>query len=105
VHCQQELRLGKLPIMFVRVLRSWNYESRYVIKMATGMVDKEEGMVEYQMGAGLFAILKMKISTCNFKIEMMEIPSSLFTERPDRRLTIASAEQQIGNILMPYLPI
>jgi len=79
--------------MFVRVPRSWNYESRYVIKMATGMVDKEEGMVEYQMGAELLAILKMKISTCNFKIEMMEIPSSLFTERPDRRLTIGSAER------------
>ena len=105
MHRQQDLPLGNLPIMFVRVPRSWNYESRYVIKMATGMVDKEEGMVEYQMGAGLLAILKMKISTCNFKIEMMEIPSSLFTERPDRRLTIVCAERQIGNVLKPYLPI
>jgi len=85
--------MGKLPIMFVIVPRSWNYVSRYVIKMTTGMVDKEEGMVEYQMGAGLLAILKMKISTCNFKIEMMEIRSSLFTERPDRQLTIASTER------------
>jgi len=74
-------------------------------KGATGMVDKGEGMVEYQMGAGLLAILKMKISTCNFKIEMMEIPSSLFTQRQDRRLTIGSAERQIGNLPKPYLPI
>jgi len=73
--------------------------------MVTGMVAKEEGMLEYQMGAGLLAILKIKISTCNFKIEMMEIPSSLFTERPDRRLTIGSAEWQIGNVPKPYLLI
>jgi len=59
VHRQQELQLGKLPIMFIRVPRSWNYESRYIMKMVTGMVDKEEGMLEYQMGAGLLPILKI----------------------------------------------
>ena len=73
--------------------------------MAMGMVDKEEGMVEYQMGAGLFAILKIRISTCIFKIEVKEIPSSLFTERPDRRLTIGSTERQIGNVPKPHLLI
>jgi hypothetical protein len=106
VHRQQELRLGKLPIMFVRVPRSWNYESRYVIKMVTRMVDKEEGMVEYQMGMGLLTTLKMKISTCNIKIEiLMEIWSLLFTERPDRQQTTGSAERQIGNVPKPYLQI
>jgi hypothetical protein len=57
--------------MCVRVLRSWNCQSRYVIKQVMGVVDKEEGMTEHQMSTELVGILKMKISTCNIETEVL----------------------------------